>query len=170
MFKFSSSYPTLLWNFWKRFQLEYVSLLQNKTKWSGSTGDLLVGALVLIKEKGQLPLVWPLGRVIKVFPGTDGVTRVVELKTKRRTVVRAFNIVCPLPLSSILQPGENVRAPQTARPSSATIVRHRKTASGGGARLVEDRHFTTELRRQRARTRSYLPIVNVVTQVSLYLT
>lgn len=86
-------------HFWNRFHLEYVSLLQQKTKWTASTGQLSVGALVLIKEKGQPPLVWPLGRVTKVFPGCDGTTRVVELKTKRGTVVRAYNNVCPLPLT-----------------------------------------------------------------------
>jgi hypothetical protein len=40
-------------HFWKRFHLEYVSLLQQKTKWATSTGQQLsVGTLVLIREMG----------------------------------------------------------------------------------------------------------------------
>lgn len=52
----------------------------------------------LKEERGQPPLLWPLGRVTKVFPGNDGTTRVVELKTKKGTLLRSFNNICPLPL------------------------------------------------------------------------
>ncbi|KAJ8713648.1 hypothetical protein PYW07_014018 [Mythimna separata] len=85
-------------HFWKRFHLEYVSLLQQKTKWTSSTGQLAEGTLVLMKERGQPPLLWPLGRVTKVFPGNDGTTRVAEVKTKKGTLLRSFNHICPLPL------------------------------------------------------------------------
>ena len=54
---------------------------------------------MLIKEKGNPPMVWPLGRIIKIFPGCDGTIRAVELKTKRGTVVRAYNYVCSLSLT-----------------------------------------------------------------------
>nr|XP_049699602.1 uncharacterized protein LOC126053427 isoform X3 [Helicoverpa armigera] len=85
-------------HFWKRFHLEYISLLQQKTKWTSSTGQLAEGTLVLIKERGQPPMLWPLGRVTKVFPGSDGITRVAELKTRKGTILRSFNNICPLPL------------------------------------------------------------------------
>ncbi|KAL0879208.1 hypothetical protein ABMA27_002991 [Loxostege sticticalis] len=87
-------------HFWDRYHLEYVSLLQQKTKWATSTDQQLsVGTLVLIRERGQPPLLWPLGRVTQIFPGSDGATRVAELKTKKGTVLRAFNNICPLPLA-----------------------------------------------------------------------
>ncbi|XP_063823947.1 uncharacterized protein LOC135073722 isoform X3 [Ostrinia nubilalis] len=84
-------------HFWRRFHNEYVSLLQTKTKWLASTGEVKPGQLVLIKEKTP-PLLWSLGRVVKTYPGVDGITRVAELKTKRGTIRRAFNCICPLPL------------------------------------------------------------------------
>lgn len=84
--------------FWKRFNSEYISLLQQKTKWLSSTGKLDVGTLVLIKDKTQPPLLWLLGRVVKIFPGGDGVARVVELKTKKGAITRGFQDVCPLPM------------------------------------------------------------------------
>lgn len=96
-------------HFWKRFNIEYISNLQQKTKWPASTnGDIALGSLVLIKDKALPPLCWSLGRVAKVYPGSDGVTRVAELKTKRGTIRRGFNNICPLPLWSTLQPGEHV--------------------------------------------------------------
>ncbi|XP_045541929.1 uncharacterized protein LOC106713092 isoform X1 [Papilio machaon] len=85
-------------HFWKRFSKEYVSLLQTKTKWFHSTGQLSVGTLVLLKEAGQPPLLWPLGRVTKIYPGVDGGSRVAELKMKGKTVLRSYKNICPLPL------------------------------------------------------------------------
>lgn len=86
-------------HFWNRFHLEYVSLLQQKAKWTASAShQLSVGTMVLIRERGQPPLLWPLGRITRVFPGSDGTTRVAEMKTKKGTILRAFNNICPLPL------------------------------------------------------------------------
>lgn len=85
-------------HFWNRFNLEYVSLLQQRTKWLKSSGDVPVGTLALIKERALPPLLWSLGRIEKVYPGSDGVSRVFELRTKKGTVRRGFNNICPLPI------------------------------------------------------------------------
>lgn len=85
-------------HFWKRFSNEYVSLLQTKTKWFHSTGQLKIGTLVLLKEAGQPPLLWPLARVTKIFPGVDGDSRVAELKMRGKTVRRSYKNICPLPM------------------------------------------------------------------------
>jgi hypothetical protein len=39
--------------------------------------------MVLIKEDNVVPLHWPLGRVVQVHPGHDGVVRVVSVKTAK---------------------------------------------------------------------------------------
>ncbi|XP_047040040.1 uncharacterized protein LOC124644599 isoform X3 [Helicoverpa zea] len=83
-------------HFWGRFHNEYTSLLQAKSKWLNSRGEVTPGSLVLIKDKTTPPLLWSLGRVTKTYPGVDGVTRVAELKTRRGTIRRAFNCICPL--------------------------------------------------------------------------
>lgn len=85
-------------HFWKRFSLEYVNLLQQKTKWRTSKGDLACGSLVLIKDGTLPPLLWSLGRVTQLYPGSDGIARVAEIKTTRGTIRRAFNNICPLPV------------------------------------------------------------------------
>ncbi|XP_026744728.1 uncharacterized protein LOC113506069 isoform X1 [Trichoplusia ni] len=85
-------------HFWGRFHNEYTSLLQAKSKWFRSRGEVKEGTLVLIKDKAAPPLLWSLGRVTKTYPGVDGITRVAELKTKRGTIRRAFNCICPLPV------------------------------------------------------------------------
>ncbi|KAB0801377.1 hypothetical protein PPYR_05731, partial [Photinus pyralis] len=51
------------------------------------------------KEEDHVsPLNWPLGRVVKLYPGQDGVTRVVEIKVRGGVVKRAINRVCVLPI------------------------------------------------------------------------
>ncbi|XP_028168577.1 uncharacterized protein LOC114358739 isoform X3 [Ostrinia furnacalis] len=99
-------------HFWQRFSHEYISLLQQKTKWSTSSGQLTEGMLVLLRDKALPPLVWALGRVVRTYPGPDGVTRVAELKTRRGNVTRGFNNICPLPFEEV-KGREDVRARAT---------------------------------------------------------
>jgi hypothetical protein len=69
-------------HFWARWQLEYISELQIRTKWRQSTnGELTIGTLVVIKDKQQPPIKWLLGRIRRIFPGRDGIARVAEIQT-----------------------------------------------------------------------------------------
>ncbi|XP_050551755.1 uncharacterized protein LOC118279021 isoform X1 [Spodoptera frugiperda] len=89
-------------HFWQRFSNEYVSSLQQKTKWSvASDRKLREGTLVLIREKALPPLVWALGRVVRTYAGVDGITRVADVKTKRGVITRGFNNICPLPFEDV---------------------------------------------------------------------
>ncbi|CAH2108129.1 unnamed protein product [Euphydryas editha] len=85
-------------HFWKRFAHEYISLLQEKNKWPSGDGLLPDKPLVLIRDKTAPPLLWPLGRIMKTYPGVDGVSRVADIKTKKGTLRRGFNNICVLPL------------------------------------------------------------------------
>ncbi|XP_063824318.1 uncharacterized protein LOC135073974 isoform X2 [Ostrinia nubilalis] len=72
-----------------------------KTKWSTSSGQLTEGMLVLVRDKAPPPLNWALGRVVRTYPGPDGVTRVADIKTRRGYMTRGFNNICPLPLEEV---------------------------------------------------------------------
>ncbi|XP_048487299.1 uncharacterized protein LOC105384064 [Plutella xylostella] len=87
-------------HFWQRYANEYVSLLQQRTKWQTDGQDLKTGTMVLIKDVNQPPLLWLLGRVTDVKPGPDGRSRVAEILTKKGTITRAYNNICPLPVST----------------------------------------------------------------------
>ncbi|XP_026326027.1 uncharacterized protein LOC113234770 isoform X2 [Hyposmocoma kahamanoa] len=71
-----------------------------RTKWHHSTGQLEQGALVIVKEKNLPPLMWLLGRIVHLVPGRDGIARVADVKTKKGTIRRAYNMLCPLPIKS----------------------------------------------------------------------
>ena len=83
-------------HFWQRWQKEYISELQQRKKWKTNLGSLSVGDLVLLHEDYVPPLSWRLGRVVRLFPGADGISRVADVKTIRGTVRRPLVRLCPL--------------------------------------------------------------------------
>lgn len=88
----------LVQHFWKRWKLEYVHLLQAKTKWTRENKrQLKQGDLVLLIESNDAPINWTMGRIINLWPGADNVTRVVSVKTQNNIFKRSVNKVCLLP-------------------------------------------------------------------------
>lgn len=89
----------VLQHFWTRWSNEYLSTLQPRTKWRSKPQDLIKeGQLVCCKEDNLPPLHWKLGRICKVFPGSDGRIRVVAIKTNNGEVRRAVSRICILPI------------------------------------------------------------------------
>ncbi|XP_063372656.1 uncharacterized protein LOC134660793 [Cydia amplana] len=84
-------------HFWNRWQREYISELQERTKWRTNTAKLNLGDLVLLHEDHVPPLCWRLGRVTRLFPGADGVARVADVTTTKGCVRRPLVRLCPLP-------------------------------------------------------------------------
>ena len=42
-----------------------------------------MGDLIILMEDGIVPTKWPLARVVKVYPGSDGFIRVATVKTAK---------------------------------------------------------------------------------------
>lgn len=87
-------------HFWSRWSKEYVSELQQRIKWRTNKDALKINSLVLLKEDNSPPLKWRLGRVVAVYPGTDGIVRVADVRTATGVVRRSFSRICPLPVFS----------------------------------------------------------------------
>lgn len=87
-------------DFWKLWSSDYLNSLQNRPKWKDEKDNLNEGQLVIIKQKDISPFNWPMGRIVKTFPGPDGRVRVAEVKmgSKNKTYVRSYTKLCPLPL------------------------------------------------------------------------
>ncbi|XP_028176454.1 uncharacterized protein LOC114364483 [Ostrinia furnacalis] len=83
-------------HFWQRWQTEYITELQQRSKWRVRCKDLQQGDLVILKEDNLPPLLWRLGRVTTLHPGSDGVPRVADIATSRGVVRRALNRICLL--------------------------------------------------------------------------
>ncbi|KFD62107.1 hypothetical protein M514_25709 [Trichuris suis] len=84
---------TLFWDLWKS---HYLPTLIQRTKWKVQRRNLSIGDCVLLAEpnvpKGQ----WITGRVEAVFPGSDGLGRVVKVATKNGSYIRPIHRLCSL--------------------------------------------------------------------------
>lgn len=87
----------LVQHFWRRWSVEYLHTLQTRERWNTDGRPVKIGTIVLLQQPHTPPLHWPLGRIVEVHPGTDGVVRVVTVKTKNGIYTRPVVKVCPLP-------------------------------------------------------------------------
>ncbi|GFU88492.1 integrase catalytic domain-containing protein [Trichonephila clavipes] len=84
--------------FWRKWKIDYLSNLQNRTKWKSPNNNFKVEEIVIIKVDNIPPATWPLGKVIETHPGKDGVVRVVTLRTVKGRFKRPIHKLCKLPL------------------------------------------------------------------------
>ncbi|KAJ8963863.1 hypothetical protein NQ317_004277 [Molorchus minor] len=83
------------------YSLEYLSELQTRYKWKQKALELVqVGSLVLVKDEGAPMLKWTLGRITALHPGSDNITRVVDIKTTKGEIRRSVNRICVLPIET----------------------------------------------------------------------
>lgn len=86
-------------HFWNRWSQEYISQLQQQFKWkSFNPLNLKIGTMVLIKNKNTPAMTWSLGRIFEIHPGTDGIIRVVTIRTSRGLVKQTLSKICILPI------------------------------------------------------------------------
>lgn len=83
-------------HFWKRWSREYLTTLRRIYKWQYPNEDVSVGDVLLLIEDELIPTKWPLARVVKTYPGKDGIVRVVDVKTARGVYRRPVHKLAPL--------------------------------------------------------------------------
>ncbi len=99
----------LVSQFWKRWTKEYLTTLQPRRKWKTEVPNLQPGDLVLVAEDNLPPLQWPLGKILEIYTGNDGICRAVKVKTLKgvynRPVVKLRRLPCSS-LESLTKSGE----------------------------------------------------------------
>ncbi|XP_061719287.1 uncharacterized protein LOC133526611 [Cydia pomonella] len=84
-------------DFWNKWSKEYMHTLQQRMKWHDRQPNVQVGTLVLVVNEQTSPMKWPLGRIIDTHPGSDGICRVVTVRTATGLYKRPVVKLCPLP-------------------------------------------------------------------------
>ncbi|XP_076383911.1 uncharacterized protein LOC143261227 [Megalopta genalis] len=82
--------------FWKRWSREYLNELTSRNKWTREQHPITEGTLVLLREDNVPSMQWPLGRVLKTHPGSDGIIRAVTVKTATNVFDRSVKKLVPL--------------------------------------------------------------------------
>ncbi|XP_045495971.1 uncharacterized protein LOC123694550 [Colias croceus] len=91
--------------FWERWLREYLPELQQRRDPHGRGKSPQIGDVVLIVDNTMPRNTWPMGRVSRIYPGNDGVTRVADVQTRggelRRPVKKMVVLVenCPSPVN-----------------------------------------------------------------------
>ncbi|XP_064624606.1 uncharacterized protein LOC135486053 [Lineus longissimus] len=80
--------------FWERWMYEYLPNLQKRDKWSKQRRNVQEGDVVLLKEDNLTRNQWPLARVMKVFPGADGMVRSALVKIATSEYQRPIAKMC----------------------------------------------------------------------------
>jgi hypothetical protein len=84
--------------FWRRWSLQYLNHLQQRSRWRGATVNFAVGQLVLVHDHRSPPAKWILDRVTATHPGADGLVRVVTVRTANSECRRPIAKLSPLPM------------------------------------------------------------------------
>ncbi|XP_036339944.1 uncharacterized protein LOC118749251 [Rhagoletis pomonella] len=107
--------PVKRWNlltqmhqsFWRRWSIDYLQQLQNRSKWYMSQTNVAIGQLVLVRDERLPPRCWVMGRIIDTHAGADDVVRVVTIKTKNTILKRPISKISLLPIDTEATNGLN---------------------------------------------------------------
>ena len=84
-------------SFWKRWHRDVFPTLVPIKKWRSETRNVQVDDIVVLCDNNALRGKWSTGRVIEVYPGSDGKVRNVKVKTATGTYSRPVNklaVIC----------------------------------------------------------------------------
>ena len=81
---------------WQRWLKEYLPMLTTRAKWQQRNVNLEVDDLVLVVDPNTPRGHWTLGRIVRVFAGSDGQVRSAEVKTKSKIFKRPVTRLCRL--------------------------------------------------------------------------
>ncbi len=96
---------------WSCWLSRYLQSVQSRSKWSGVKRNFDLGDIVLLKDEALHTRSWPLGKVVQVYPGSDGLVRVVDLLLNGKKYKRATNrLVLLVPNETVASPREDVQA------------------------------------------------------------
>ena len=113
--------------FWNRWFSEYIAGLRERHGTKDPKFDRLLceGQVVLISDKNLPRVGWQLGLIVKLFRGSDGKVRTVELRTAKGLITRAISHLYPLELHCDLEDSVREDLQTDLRPTRESAVKAR---------------------------------------------
>ncbi|KAI9549790.1 hypothetical protein GHT06_006354 [Daphnia sinensis] len=97
---FGDAPPRVLNLFWDLWKTVYLQSLAARKKWKTKQSNFEVGDVVLEINKSLSRGVWNIGHIVKVFPGSDGCVRTVDVQLPSGIFRRGITELCLLESSS----------------------------------------------------------------------
>lgn len=91
---------SMLENFWKRWEKEYLTSLLQRKKWLKEKDHFKIGQIVLVGDENQPPSRWLLGKITKLLPSKDGLVRSVVVQTQKSKLTRPVQKIVILPVAT----------------------------------------------------------------------
>ncbi|XP_055910470.1 uncharacterized protein LOC129944834 [Eupeodes corollae] len=87
---------SLVHGFWQKWSQDYINQLRKRSKWQEKSKNIEIDDVVLIRDENQPPCRWLTGRIVKTYPGQDGLVRVASVVTAKGEFKRPICKLCPL--------------------------------------------------------------------------
>lgn len=104
-------------HFWKLWRQDYIVNLPPVVKGFNQKCKIDVDSVVLIREEKIPRLQWPIGVIVKVYPGRDGLIRSGDVRTKKGVFNRSIQTLHDVEINNKLD--TNVRNPSRLVSGSA---------------------------------------------------
>uniref|UniRef100_A0A1Y1LN50 DUF5641 domain-containing protein n=1 Tax=Photinus pyralis TaxID=7054 RepID=A0A1Y1LN50_PHOPY len=85
-------------SFWKQWSSSYLQSLMQRNKWTNPAPIINVGDTVLLKGMTSSPLNWPIGRIMTLCPGRDGISRIAKIKVSNTILTRPLTSLIRFPI------------------------------------------------------------------------
>ena len=120
---------------WTRWQREYLTALRERHNLFHKTANhkVKVGDAVIVRTDNKNRGKWPLAVVQQIFPGRDGYTRAVQLRTTKGVIERPVQHLYPLEL----QCETTGPAAQQLNPHAENFRPKRNAASVAAAKIKD---------------------------------
>ena len=76
-------------DFWDRWSQEYLQQMQKATKWHRRKRNFAVGDLVMLTDGNAFHCQWTMAKVIKTYPGKDGLVRAVDVQLEHKVIPKS---------------------------------------------------------------------------------
>ena len=116
----------IIHHFWRRWSAEYLQHLQKAGKRRTQKPNLQTGDLVVITDDSSFTNHWPMGLVLKTYPGKDGLVRTVDVKTATTVLKRPI-----AKLALLIRSTSPTTAPRLAAEDHIELMKDRPTSSIG---------------------------------------
>lgn len=87
----------LIRHLWQHWSADYLDSFKSTYRWHDRLTNLQIGDIVILREDNVIPAKWPLARVIETHAGSDGLVRVVTVRTSNGMYRRPIRKVVLLP-------------------------------------------------------------------------
>jgi hypothetical protein len=85
-------------SFWRRWTIEYLSMLQGRQKWHKQGLNLQINDIVIVEASKHPPTNWLMGRIMDIHPGKDQLVRVATVRTRNGLIIRPVVKLVKLPV------------------------------------------------------------------------